>query len=138
MTVCRDHAQSVRFLTGHARKDGELHLPWKELAAATSETLCVYMGVGSLSSICKRLLKEGMAPTTQLAVVEQGTCSSQRVFVSSVERAHLLLESESPPRNPALIIIGGVVSLRDECEWLTQEDQKEKGKTAETGSEGVA
>ena len=60
----RDHAQSVRFVTGHAR-DGSLPstLDWRGLADP-STTLIVYMGGRTASSIAERLTAEGLSAAT--------------------------------------------------------------------------
>jgi uroporphyrin-III C-methyltransferase/precorrin-2 dehydrogenase/sirohydrochlorin ferrochelatase len=46
----RDHAQSVRFVTGHT-KDGQLEHRWEEFLS-DSETLVFYMGLVGLPIIC--------------------------------------------------------------------------------------
>ncbi|WP_337040891.1 siroheme synthase CysG, partial [Pseudomonas juntendi] len=51
----RDHAQSVRFVTGHL-KDGTSNLPWNDLVAP-SQTLVFYMGLVGLPTICAELIR---------------------------------------------------------------------------------
>ena len=55
----RDHAQSVRFVTGHL-KDGSSDLPWSELTAS-SQTLVFYMGLVGLPVICQQLIAHGLS-----------------------------------------------------------------------------
>src|SRR5690554_7807084 len=43
----REHAQSVRFVTGHL-KNGTCNLPWHELAHP-QQTLVIYMGLSGIS-----------------------------------------------------------------------------------------
>ncbi|MEW6312073.1 MAG: siroheme synthase CysG, partial [Pseudomonadota bacterium] len=74
----RDHAQSVRFVTGHL-KDGSCDLPWAELAAP-AQTLVFYMGLVGLPVICEQLIAHGRAASTPAALVQQGTTRNQRVF----------------------------------------------------------
>ncbi|MEL6373618.1 MAG: siroheme synthase CysG [Pseudomonadota bacterium] len=64
----RDHAQSVRFVTGHARS-GRLpeDLDWRGLADARC-TLVFYMGGRTAPAIAERLLAHGLAVTTPVVV----------------------------------------------------------------------
>jgi uroporphyrin-III C-methyltransferase/precorrin-2 dehydrogenase/sirohydrochlorin ferrochelatase len=67
----RDHAHSVRFLTGHACS-GELShdLDWRGLADPET-TLVVYMGGRTVGQIAARLIAEGMAATTPVVAVNR-------------------------------------------------------------------
>ncbi|MGB1092536.1 MAG: siroheme synthase CysG, partial [Oceanobacter sp.] len=67
----RDHAQSVRFVTGHL-KEGGCDLPWSELVHP-GQTLVIYMGLSGLPSICEQLIQHGMSPDTPIGLVEKGT-----------------------------------------------------------------
>ena len=111
----RDHAQSVRFLTGHL-KDGALELDWRNLVNK-QETLVFYMGVLGLRTICEELVKHGMSRTTLIAAIEQGTIIKQRVLTSNLESMPDVADSEKL-ESPTIIIIGGVVSLRSKLEWF--------------------
>ncbi|HKU99330.1 MAG TPA: siroheme synthase CysG, partial [Vineibacter sp.] len=64
----RDHAHSVRFVTGHAR-DGALpeDLDWRGLADPQT-TLVFYMGGRTASAIAQRLLAAGLAASTPVVV----------------------------------------------------------------------
>ena len=53
----RDHAQSVRFITGHT-KDHQLDLPWQQLMNE-QETLVFYMGLAGLAIITRELIRAG-------------------------------------------------------------------------------
>jgi uroporphyrin-III C-methyltransferase/precorrin-2 dehydrogenase/sirohydrochlorin ferrochelatase len=111
----RDHAQSVRFLTGHL-KDGALELDWRNLVNK-QETLVFYMGVLGLRTICEELVKHGMSRTTLIAAIEQGTIRKQRVLTSNLESMPDVADKEKL-ESPTIIIIGGVVSLRSKLEWF--------------------
>ncbi len=78
----RDHAQSVRFVTGHL-KDGSCDLPWVDLVAQ-GQTLVFYMGLVGLPVICRELVAHGRAATTPAALVQQGTTRNQRVFTGTL------------------------------------------------------
>ncbi|MEM8750942.1 MAG: siroheme synthase CysG [Pseudomonadota bacterium] len=64
----RDHAQSVRFVTGHSRQ-GKLpeDIDWKSIAAPNTTTI-FYMGGRTASQIADRLMREGMSVQTPVAV----------------------------------------------------------------------
>lgn len=111
----RDHAQSVRFVTGHL-KNGSCDLDWPTLARA-GQTLVFYMGLGSLDVIRHELQAHGLAGDTPLALIEQGTTARQQVHVGtlatlpgSLERGHI--------QPPTLIIVGSVVSLHERLAWF--------------------
>lgn len=65
----RDHAHSVRFVTGHARS-GELDpdLDWRGLADRET-TLIVYMGRRTAAMIARRLIEEGLDRDTPVVAV---------------------------------------------------------------------
>jgi len=111
----RDHAQSVRFLTGHL-KEGTLKLDWRGLVNS-HETLVFYMGLLGLRTICRELVKHGMAPDTLIAAIEQGTRKNQRVIAANLKSMPDLSDS-AKLESPTIIIIGSVVSLRSKLEWF--------------------
>lgn len=110
----RDHAQSVRFLTGHM-KDQQLQLPWKELLSER-ETLVIYMGLHSLERLCSEMIAHGRSPDTPLALVSKGTLPDQRVWVSTLGAINQLADIEQAV-SPSLIIVGGVVTLHHSLGW---------------------
>ena len=111
----RDHAQSVRFVTGHL-KDGSSDLPWNELTAS-SQTLVFYMGLVGLPMICKQLIAHGRAASTPAALIQQGTTQNQRVFTGTLANlAELVAEHEV--HAPTLVIVGEVVQLREKLAWF--------------------
>jgi uroporphyrin-III C-methyltransferase/precorrin-2 dehydrogenase/sirohydrochlorin ferrochelatase len=59
----RDHAQSVRFVTGHSRSGGLPQLDWTGLADPTT-TLLFYMARRTAPLIAARLLEHGLSPLT--------------------------------------------------------------------------
>ena len=110
----RDHAQSVRFVTGHLQ-DGSMNLPWLEFLS-DNQTIVFYMGLVSLPIICRELIAHGKAEETPCALVERGTTSNQRVHIGSLSSIESIVDSENV-RAPTLFIIGSVVSLHDSLSW---------------------
>jgi uroporphyrin-III C-methyltransferase/precorrin-2 dehydrogenase/sirohydrochlorin ferrochelatase len=111
----RDHAQSVRFVTGHL-KDGSSNLPWKDLVAP-GQTLVFYMGLVGLPDICAQLIAHGRDAETPAALVQQGTTQNQRVFTGSLATLPALV-AEHEVHAPTLVIVGEVVTLRDKLAWF--------------------
>ena len=110
----RDHAQSVRFVTGHL-KDGSCDLPWQEMVNP-QQTLVVYMGLTGLPHITEQLMAHGMAGDTPIALIEKGTLPDQRVHISTIDQ----IVGDIADQNiqaPTLTIIGSVVSLHDMLAW---------------------
>lgn len=111
----RDHAQSVRFVTGHL-KDGSSDLPWADLVAP-GQTLVFYMGLVGLPGICQELIAHGRAADTPAALVQQGTTQNQRVFTGTLASLPQLV-AEHEVHAPTLVIVGEVVKLRDKLAWF--------------------
>jgi len=113
----RDHAQSVRFVTAHAR-DSLDTLDWRALAQE-KQTLAVYMGVAGLEGLRERLLAHGRAPTTPFALVENGSRPEQRVITGTLADLPALARLHQV-QSPALLILGEVASLADTLHWFGQ------------------
>ncbi|WP_375169994.1 uroporphyrinogen-III C-methyltransferase [Marinobacter sp.] len=111
----RDHAQSVRFVTGHLKND-TCDLPWEDFVQ-NNQTLVFYMGLVGLPIIAHQLMHHGMAPDMPVALVSKGTTPDQRVIRGTladiVERVGA--EKVQPP---TLVIIGHVVALRERLDWV--------------------
>lgn len=111
----RDHAQSVRFVTGHL-KDGSCDLPWQDLTAP-GQTLVFYMGLVGLPLICEQLIAHGCNADTPAALVQQGTTARQRVFAGTLADLPALV-ARHEVHAPTLVIVGDVVRLRDKLAWF--------------------
>lgn len=111
----RDHAQSCIFVTGHLR-NGQINLDWQHLVAP-HQTIVVYMGLTGLEMICESLIKHGKSAQTPAALVQQGTKPQQRVFTSTLEKLPQLI-AQNDVTAPTLLIIGGVVTLREKLGWF--------------------
>lgn len=112
----RDHAQSVTFATGHL-KDGTIDLNWPALAHQ-NQTIVFYMGLTGLPVICEKLIENGLAADTPIALIEKATRDDQKVITGTLANitAHPQLSEMKPP---TLIIVGTVVSLQSQLDWFT-------------------
>ena len=111
----RDYSQSVRFVTGHLKND-TCDLDWKKLAEEAEQTLVFYMGLVSLPIICQELINHGMASDKPIALIQQGTTPSQKVFVGTLATLPDIIASQEV-QAPTLIIVGDVVRLHDKLAW---------------------
>lgn len=111
----RDHAQSCIFVTGHL-KDGSMDLDWESLARP-KQTIVVYMGLHGLDVLCSQLVIHGLPELTPVAIVQQGTTPNQRVICGTLATLPKTAAAEQL-QAPTLIIIGGVVSLREKLSWF--------------------
>ena len=113
----RDHAQSVRFVTGHL-KEGSSDLPFNEMASA-NQTLVFYMGLVALPEICLKLINAGKDPKTPAALIERGTTPNHQVHIGDLETLPELVKN-TEVHAPTLLIIGSVVALHSKLNWFDQ------------------
>jgi uroporphyrin-III C-methyltransferase/precorrin-2 dehydrogenase/sirohydrochlorin ferrochelatase len=111
----RDHAQSCIFVTGHLQ-DGSMNLDWNALARA-NQTIVVYMGLPGLAMLCAELIAHGLSGDTPVAIVQQGTTQNQRVITGTLTTLPVNAQVETL-HAPTLIIVGGVVTLREKLSWF--------------------
>jgi uroporphyrinogen III methyltransferase/synthase len=113
----RAHSSSVTFITGHEdpTKPDTAH-NWHALAHSAS-TLVFYMGMKNLPEISRRLIEAGMDPATPAALVRWGTTPRHRSLTAPLAG---LPEAavQNGFTNPSIIVVGGVVSLRDKLNWF--------------------
>ena len=110
----RDHAQAVIFATAHG-KDGVLNQNWPELVRP-GQTVVVYMGLHSMDVWMTGLRDHGIAGDTPVAVVDNGTRANQTVVIGTVDDVETRV-AETGIKGPAVVIIGSVVTLRDQLNW---------------------
>ncbi|WP_370467482.1 uroporphyrinogen-III C-methyltransferase [Geminicoccus harenae] len=115
----RDHAQSVLFVTGHT-KNGEPDLNWTAICQPR-QTIVIYMGLKPIRALCERLIHHGLPAHLPAAAIENGTLPEQRVATGTLASLPDLL-AEMAPDGPVLVIVGSVVSLRQELSWFERRD----------------
>lgn len=102
----RDHAQSVRFVTGHSRDGGlPADMDWPALADPRT-TNVFYMGGRTAPLIAKRLIGEGASPATPVVIVSNVSRPTERQWrgtLSDMETGIALIGHD----DPVLIAIGG-------------------------------
>jgi uroporphyrin-III C-methyltransferase len=105
----RDHASIVSFVAGECR--GLAQQNWVGLAGK-GRTLVIYMGVTGAERIADKLMADGLAPDTPVAVIERATLPNMRVLRGLLAGLGGLVEREAVV-SPALIIVGDVARLGD-------------------------
>jgi uroporphyrin-III C-methyltransferase/precorrin-2 dehydrogenase/sirohydrochlorin ferrochelatase len=115
----RDFAQSVIFVTGHARQDGQLDLDWPALAKK-GQTIVFYMGRGSLPALARALQQHGLPGEWPAALVEEGTSSRQRVIVGTLADLPAQVD-RAGVTGASLVIVGEVVRLRERLRWFKEQ-----------------
>ena len=109
----RDHAQTLTFVTGHAKSGEVPDLDWDALAKA-GQTVVVFMGVGTSAIISERMIRAGRAAATPVAVIENGTLKNEiRVYGTLAELPALI--DRAGIKGPALLIIGEVSAIPAEA-----------------------
>lgn len=113
----RDFASSFHVITGHLKEE-EKELNWNALAKLEG-TLVFLMGIANLQSICSNLIKEGKDSKTPVAIVNWAARPYQKVVSGTLEDIYdIAMEANIQP--PSLIVVGGVVSLRDKLNFYEQ------------------
>ncbi len=115
----RDLSSSVTFITGSDKAGKQWSdEAWKKLATAT-DTICILMGMRQLAQIAEALLAGGRPPQTPVAVVQWGARPRQRVLTATLSNVAERVQQEGL-KNPAVIIVGEVVNLREQLSWYEQ------------------
>ena len=113
----RSYNTAVTFVTGHEDPHKTLStLEWSKLADP-HQTLVLYMAMSNLEQIAAELVRNGLSPSTPVAVIREGTKPSQQTLVTSLERASEdVLHAGITP--PAIVVVGDVVRVREELRWF--------------------
>ncbi|HLZ34001.1 MAG TPA: uroporphyrinogen-III C-methyltransferase [Nitrospira sp.] len=113
----RTLASTVTIVTGHEDPSKEATvMDWPKLAG-TSGTLVFMMGMKTLPTIVARLLKEGRSPGTPVAAIRWGTRADQRTVIGTL-RDIVAKTEQARLEPPTVIVIGDVVSLREQLNWF--------------------
>jgi len=115
----RELSSSVTFITGSDRA-GTPWSPesWKKLATAT-DTICILMGMRRIDPITRALIEGGRSPETPTAVIQWGARPDQHVVVGTLATIAELARTAGLA-NPAVIVVGEVVRLREKLAWFEQ------------------
>ncbi|QCJ40788.1 uroporphyrinogen-III C-methyltransferase [Bacillus sp. S3] len=113
----RDHAESFAVVTAHDKSEGgKPRLDWEGLARGV-DTIAFYMGVGNLPFICENLVNHGKPASTPVILIQWGTFGRQKTLQGTLAD---ITEKAAAAKfsNPAIILVGEVVSLREKINWF--------------------
>jgi len=115
----RDYCSSFTVITGHEDPDvSEKDLSWSGLARLPG-TKVIMMGLRNFRHITERLMAEGLAGTTPVALIRWGTTSQQRTLEGTLSTIADEVE-RTQFGAPAITVIGDVVKLRKRLNWFEQ------------------
>ena len=103
----RNSSQAVTLLTGTSANELAAH-DWPSLVKSRA-TLAVYMGLSTAPLLRQALIGAGMRSDMPVAIIENGTLASQRIFTGRLDQIEKLLTTNAVGA-PALLIIGDVVA----------------------------
>ena len=123
----RDAASSFAVITGHERDDAresgkraagdaEMRRRWDHIAHA-ADTLVFLMGVESLADNARKLIENGRAPETPVALIQWGTWTKQRVVTGTLTDIAEVARAAGITA-PAVTVVGDVVRYREAIRWF--------------------
>jgi uroporphyrin-III C-methyltransferase/precorrin-2 dehydrogenase/sirohydrochlorin ferrochelatase len=108
----RDHAQSVRFITGHSRHGGlPEDVSWASVADPRTTTV-FYMGGRTATLIAERLIAEGLSPSTPVIVMSDVSRVTQRDWRGPLEELREGIAIIGYDQ-PVLIAVGSALAARE-------------------------
>jgi uroporphyrin-III C-methyltransferase/precorrin-2 dehydrogenase/sirohydrochlorin ferrochelatase len=78
----------------------------------------VYMGLLGAKKLCAKLIEQGLAPETPIALVQKATTRQQKVVIGTLESMPGQID-ETTIKPPTLIIVGEVVQLHEKLSWFS-------------------
>ena len=112
----RDANASVLFLTGHGADGGVPSVDWESLRVA-GQAIVVYMPMGHLEEIARRLTDGGNPAETPAALVSRATTPEQQVVTATLGT----IAAEAARRGilpPTLLVVGDIVAFHRELDWF--------------------
>ncbi|MCL2336546.1 MAG: uroporphyrinogen-III C-methyltransferase [Firmicutes bacterium] len=113
----RNHTATLAIITGNEDPEKEdSNIQWSKIATGAG-TLVFLMGMGNLAGISNNLMAHGRDPQTPVALIRWGTRPEQQTLTGELANIAALAQ-EANFKNPAIIIVGEVVKLRERLHWF--------------------
>ncbi|MCY6381375.1 uroporphyrinogen-III C-methyltransferase [Hoeflea prorocentri] len=126
----RDVNHCVTFLTGHD-SGGVVpdQIDWDAIARG-SPVIVMYMAMKHIASIVDNLMRAGRSVDEPVAIVCNATTDQQQVLETTLGQAEqdLIVAGLSPP---AIVVVGGVVPMRQMLDWMGHGLFERMGRAAE-------
>ena len=113
----RDYSSSVSIVTGHRREGAEDDTQYLRRIFTSVDTVIVLMGVSNLEKIVNEAILSGLPISTPVAIIEDATLPSQRVFYGTLGNI-IDIARENNLKPPAVIVFGKVVQLGEKLKWV--------------------
>ena len=120
--TARGYSNAVRFLT-YYKTDLLDNAYWQQLAE-TNDTLAFYMSSDMVDALVEKLLEYKIPADRHIAVIEQATTPMQNVYTSNIYEYSKKYRMKNYV-SPTLIIIGKVVALQEQFQWLPNSNSDE-------------
>ncbi|MFT9601110.1 uroporphyrinogen-III C-methyltransferase [Mesobacillus sp.] len=113
----REFGESFAVVTAHDKSEnGQPKLDWKGLAKGI-DTIAFYMGISNLPYISENLIKHGKPADTPVILIQWGTFSRQQTLEGTLSNIAAKAK-EVNFTNPAITLVGDIVSLRNKLNWF--------------------
>jgi len=107
---------SFRVVTGHESRNKEhSQITWENFKS--DDTIVFLMGLHRLKTIAKKLIEIGKPSDYPVAVISRGTTPDEKTVIGTLET---IWEEAKDLPTPALIVVGEVVTLREQLNWFEQ------------------
>ncbi len=113
----RGYTSNVAFITGNEDPMKEdTDIDWGKISTGIG-TLVFLMGMANLPKIVEKLIENGRSADTPVALIRWGTLPEQETLVGKL--SDIVEKSQKEQfQNPAIIIVGEVVNLRKQLQWV--------------------
>ncbi len=107
---------SFRVVTGHESiGKNRSQIPWDNYKS--DDTIIFLMGLHRLKKIASKLIEIGKPKDYPIAVISRGTRPDEKTVIGTLENIY---ERAKDLPTPALIVVGKVVTLREQLNWFEQ------------------
>src|SRR3954462_13081008 len=105
---------TLTLVRGHeAETDEPPNVDWERLAGLEGTLVC-HAGARQVDAIARALLSKGRSPEASAALIYGGTTSGQQTVTGPLSA----IASLARPGEPAMLVIGQVVGLREHLRWF--------------------
>ncbi|MDP4146275.1 MAG: uroporphyrinogen-III C-methyltransferase [Bacillota bacterium] len=111
----RGVSSSFHVITGHEDPTKNEEVIDYNIIAKLTGTLVFFMGLNNLDNIRTRLIENGKAISTPVAVISNGTSNNQKTVVGTLGDIHNQIDKM---QSPALIVVGDVIKLKPSLDWF--------------------